>query len=205
MVRVSGRPGRRCPMKIVSAKFIRSAEEAKDYPKLGLKEIAFAGRSNVGKSSMINALLGRKNLVRTSKTPGRTRKINFFLINDGVVFVDLPGHGFAKVPLEVRRKWGPMVESYLTRREELAGLVVIVDIRRGISEPDLSLINFLGAHEIPLVVAATKADKLSRGRSAAQERAIVKEVGENVPIVLFSSLDGRGKKELWKQIIRLTG
>ena len=192
-------------MKIVSAKFIRAAEEAKDYPGSGLSEIAFAGRSNVGKSSMINTLLGRKNLVRTSKTPGRTRKLNFFLINDRFVFVDLPGHGFAKVPLEVRRKWGPMVENYLTKRKELAGLVVIVDIRRGISEPDLNLIDFLRVHEIPVVVAATKADKLSRGRSAARERAIVKEIGENVPFVLFSSLDGRGKKELWKQIISLAG
>jgi GTP-binding protein len=192
-------------MKIVSAKFIRAAEEAKDYPGSGLSEIAFAGRSNVGKSSMINTLLGRKNLVRTSKTPGRTRKLNFFLINDRFVFVDLPGHGFAKVPLEVRRKWGPMVENYLTKRKELAGLVVIVDIRRGISEPDLNLIDFLRVHEIPVVVAATKADKLSRGRSAARERAIMKEIGENVPFVLFSSLDGRGKKELWKQIISLAG
>jgi len=187
-------------MRVNSATFLCAAEDKKHYPKTSFKEIAFAGRSNVGKSSMINSLLGRHRLVRTSKTPGHTRKLNFFLIDDRLVFVDLPGYGFAAVPLEVRRKWQPMVETYLKEREQLKGVVVIVDSRMPPTESDLSLIAFLQANGIPLVVVATKADKIGRAQAATMERSTRALVGDHVPVVIFSAHDGQGKNELWKQI-----
>ena len=147
-------------MKILSADFVRSAEQEKDYPSLGVNEIAFAGRSNVGKSSLINTLLGRRALVKISKTPGHTRMLNFFLINETFAFVDLPGYGFARVSKEIKRKWGPMIETYLTRRQELTVIVVVVDIRHAPTRLDNALIEFLAYHERPIIIAATKADKL---------------------------------------------
>ncbi len=190
----------RYEMKIFGANFLRAAEEKKDYPTGGLREIAFAGRSNVGKSSAINTLLGRHNLVRTSKTPGHTRKLNFFLINDSFIFVDFPGYGFARVPLEVRGAWAPMVERYLEERKELVGVVVIVDARRPATDTDIQLITYLQSRGIPVVVAATKADKLARGAMLVQQRAVKGQLGDHVPVVAFSAHTGMGKNELWKQI-----
>ncbi len=187
-------------MKIFGANFLRAAQEKKDYPTGGLQEIAFAGRSNVGKSSAINTLLGRHNLVRTSKTPGHTRKLNFFLINDGFIFVEFPGYGFARVPKEMQRAWAPMVERYLEERKELAGVVVIVDFRRLPTDADVQLITFLQSRGIPVVVAATKADKLTHGAMIAQQRAVKGQLGDQVPVVAFSAHTGLGKNELWKQI-----
>jgi GTP-binding protein len=187
-------------MKVITAHFVRAAESAKDYPRGGLEEVAFAGRSNVGKSSTINTLLGRRNLVRTSKIPGRTQKLNFFLVNKCLIFVDLPGYGFAAVPLEVKRAWAPMIEAYLTGREELAGVVVIVDARRPATTSDLNLVRFLKDRGIPFVVAATKADKLTAGQARAQARSIEAQVGPEIPVVAFSALTGLGKNELWKEI-----
>ena len=177
-------------MKILTAEFLRAAENKKDYPASELSEIAFAGRSNVGKSSMINALLGRRNLVRTSKTPGHTRKLNFYLVNDRLIFVDLPGYGFARVPLEVKEKWGPMVETYIKERKQLGGVVVIVDSRRPPTESDLTLIHYLQSYDKPLVIAATKADKLSRSETAAYESATRSVIGEKTPVIIFSSHSG---------------
>lgn len=188
------------PMKIVSATFIRAAATPRDYPALGLPELAFAGRSNVGKSSMINSLLARHNLVKTSKTPGHTRKLNFFLINEQFVLVDFPGYGYAQVPLDVRRQWRPMVETYLQNRKELAGVVVVVDSRMKPTEMDMTFIEYLQAHEIPRIIGVTKADKLSRSQMAAQQRLIRGIVGDAVPVVFFSARSGLGKKELWKTI-----
>ncbi|MBI5252181.1 MAG: YihA family ribosome biogenesis GTP-binding protein [Desulfomonile tiedjei] len=190
-------------MKVLTAEFLRAAENKKDYPAGELAEIAFAGRSNVGKSSMINTLLGRRNLVRTSKTPGHTRKLNFYLINGQLIFVDLPGYGFAKVPLEIREKWGPMVESYIEGRKQLGGVVVIVDARRPPTESDLTLIHYLQAYDKPLIIAATKADKLNRREMAEQGGVIRAVVGEKVPVIIFSSQNGLGKNELWKEIKNL--
>ncbi len=190
----------RLKMKIVSANFMRAAEEGKDYPTGGLTELAFAGRSNVGKSSMINTLLGRRNLVRTSKTPGHTRKLNFYLINERFIFVDLPGYGYAAVSLEMRAKWGPMVEQYLINRRELSGVVLIVDARRPPTEGDMLLLDYLLRSEKPLVVAATKADKIGRSEMLSQQRAIRAAVGPTVPVVVFSAQTGLGKNELWKEI-----
>lgn len=187
-------------MRIVTAKFVRAAEAPKDYPTQGLPELAFAGRSNVGKSSMINSLLGRRNLVKTSKTPGHTRKLNFFLINERFILVDFPGYGYARVPIEVKKQWRPMVETYLLNRTELAGIVVVVDARMNLTEMDVSLIEFLKAHRIPTIIGATKADKLTRSKMMAQKRLIEADVGADVPLVLYSAHNGMGKKELWKSI-----
>jgi len=183
--------------------FIKAAEKKEDYPKGGLVEIAFAGRSNVGKSSAINTLLARHNLVRTSKTPGHTRRLNFFLINESFVFVDLPGYGYAAVPLEVKRKWGPMMETYLTSRNELAGVVLIADSRHGLMESDLRLIEFLRHHGIVTIIAATKADKLNRSKMLSQYRTMTENMGTEIPVVPFSSHTGEGRNELWKEIKKL--
>lgn len=185
-------------MKIVSATFLKAAEDKRGYPDGGLVEIAFAGRSNVGKSSMINTLLGRRNLVRTSKTPGHTRKLNFYVINDRFILVDLPGYGFARVPLEERERWRPMVETYLTERRQLAAVVVITDARRPPTDMDKELIGYLREHDIPFIVVPTKADKLGRGELAAQRRVMNEAFGTEGQVVFFSSLNGVGKNELWK-------
>lgn len=187
-------------MKVTSADFLCSVDKQKQYPISDRPEIAFAGRSNVGKSSMINTLLGRKNLVRTSKTPGLTRKINFFLINDLVVFVDLPGYGYAAVPLEIRKKWGPMVETYLKSRDQLAGVVVIIDSRREPTEFDMTLIDFLKCHGILFVVALSKIDKISHSQFISLTRELGSTLAPEIPLVGFSATTGVGKNELWKAI-----
>ena len=188
---------------MISAKFLRSAQNKKDYPQEGLVELAFAGRSNVGKSSLINTLLARRSLVRTSKTPGATRKLNFFLIEEKYIFVDLPGYGFAKVPLAIKREWGPMVENYLKNRKELAGVVLTVDARHALTASDELMLDFLQAFRAPIIIAVTKADKLPRTKLTHKQQDIQAQVGERTPVIICSSLDGRGKKELWKEIKRL--
>ena len=127
-------------MKVVKADFVKSGTQAEHFPDLGMPEVAFGGRSNVGKSSLINSLVARKKLVKVSKTPGRTQMINFFNVNDVLCLVDLPGFGYAKVPKGEKRKWGPMIENYLTERQELLGIVIIMDLRRGAQEDDKMLI-----------------------------------------------------------------
>ena len=145
-------------MKITKTEFIKSATQVSQYPLPILPEIAFAGRSNVGKSSLINALLGRKNLAKTSNTPGRTQLINFFTINDKMSFVDLPGYGFAKVARSVKENWGEMIEAYLRQRTNLALVVLILDIRRVPNEDDLSLRDWLDHYRIPYLYVLTKRD-----------------------------------------------
>jgi GTP-binding protein len=190
-------------MRIISARFISSAVQKGGYPKESFPEVAFAGRSNVGKSSMINTLVGRKGLVRTSRTPGRTQMINFFLINDKIMLVDLPGYGYAAVPERIRKTWKPMVEDYLVSRKELRCLVLIIDSRLGPMVQDTALAEFLKIHGIPFIVAATKADKLNRSQISALEKAIFGKSGWQAPMVVFSSLNGQGKNELWKEIKNL--
>ncbi|MFC1833854.1 ribosome biogenesis GTP-binding protein YihA/YsxC [Thermodesulfobacteriota bacterium] len=187
-------------MKILSARHIGSANKQGDYPKDKLKEIAFAGRSNVGKSSVINTLLGRRNLASISKTPGHTRKLNFYLVNDHIVLVDLPGYGFARVPIKVKMEWGRVVETYLGGRDQLAGVVLIVDSRRDPQESDRVMMEYLEHYRIPCVVVATKVDKLSKNQANRQARIIMEDLDDSFPLILFSSLKGQGKKELWKEI-----
>jgi GTP-binding protein len=199
-------------MNIKSAKFITSAVKPSQYPPSDRPEIAFAGRSNVGKSSLMNTLLGRKKLVKTSSTPGRTQTINFFSINDRFHFVDLPGYGYAKVPKAVRKSWGPMVENYLkTRRageqtvpeasQGLCAVVVILDIRRLPNQGDHDLLAWLAHYEVPALVVLTKVDKLKKNQQGKQRSAIARELSTDPSsLILVSGTTGLGKQELWKAI-----
>jgi GTP-binding protein len=191
-------------MNIKSAAFVTSAVKPSQYPHPCGSEVAFAGRSNVGKSSLINTLLARKNLVSTGSTPGRTQTINFFLINDCIYFVDLPGYGYAKVPIEVRKRWGPMVEKYLNTREGLAAVVVILDIRRMPNQADHDLLAWLAYYNIPEILVLTKADKLKKNKQARQRALIAEDLSQSPSsLILFSAPTGRGKQQLWKAIERL--
>ena len=189
-------------MKVVSAEFVSSATEPSGYYKDGsLPQVAFAGRSNVGKSSLINRLCSRKKLARTSGTPGRTQMINFFSINNSLLFVDLPGYGYAKVPIEIQKKWRPMVNSYLEDNPALRLLVLIIDIRRGPKEEELSLLAWLSENEIPACVVLTKTDKLKRGQIARERAAAARSMGvDQKDLMLFSAVTGRGKEEIWREI-----
>jgi len=189
-------------MKITSAEFIKSAVWPPQYPPATLPEIAFVGRSNVGKSSLINTLVGRKNLAKTSNTPGRTQLINFFAINEKVSFVDLPGYGFAKVAQSVKKDWGDMIEAYLRERLNLALVVFILDIRRDPSVDDLALRDWLEHYRIPYVYILTKVDKLSNNQAIAQKRAIEKSlrVSAGNKLILFSAITQKGKSDIWQFI-----
>lgn len=186
---------------IKTAEFLTSAVKPNQYPPEDLPEVAFAGRSNVGKSSLINCLARRKKLVRTSRTPGRTQTINFFLINGAYHFVDLPGYGFAKVPMSVRAQWGPMVETYLGGRKSLRGVVQIMDARRMPTADDLQLWNWLRVNRIAALGVLTKVDKLARGKRkesllrAAQSLAVAAD-----ELILFSAVSNQGRKELLQHL-----
>ena len=193
-------------MIVKSSEFITSAVKPSQYPPADLPEIAFAGRSNVGKSSLINKLVNRRRLVKTSGTPGRTQLINFFLINQRFRFVDLPGYGYAKVPAGVRRQWGAMIETYLTRRPCLRGLVLIVDIRRTPGRQEDDLLHWLDHHGIACRVVATKADKLSRNKQIRPLRAVAARLGiANEALTLFSAKSGLGLAAVWGQIDDMLG
>lgn len=187
-------------MKIVSADFMISAVSDEQYPRGGLPEIAFVGRSNVGKSSLINSLLNRKKLVKTSSTPGKTQMINFFDVNHEFVCADLPGYGFAKVPKAIQKKWQNLVEHYLMNRENLKTVIFIVDIRRKPTDLDRHMQEWLEQYEVDYILVATKADKLSQAEQSKQlkqiRQAFVKEA--NQELVAYSSKNQRGRKELWK-------
>ena len=188
-------------MHVKSALFITSATKPQQYPEGDLPEIAFAGRSNVGKSSLINVLVNRKNLVRTSSTPGRTQLINFFDVNGTFTLVDLPGYGFARVPLDVKRQWGPMIEKYLSHRTNLRGVVLIIDIRRIPKEEDLQLLNWLRTFSIPPILVVTKCDKVSKNERERQLNLIAKELGvEKTALKPFSSLSKEGLDKIWAEI-----
>jgi len=188
-------------MIIKSAEFETSAVTPSQYPVSDLPEIAFAGRSNVGKSSLINALLNRKRLVKTSSTPGRTQLINFFNINHAFSFVDLPGYGYAKVPAAVRKKWGPMIETYLSQRPNLKGVVTILDIRRNPGREDLDLFGWLEHYAIPIIYVLTKADKLSKSKQAVRHQAIAGALLMDAQdLIPFSAKSRQGKENLWAAI-----
>jgi GTP-binding protein len=191
-------------MKITSAEFITSATKPSQYPTVALPEIAFAGRSNVGKSSLINTLVNRKHLVKTSSTPGRTRLINFFDINRRMGFVDLPGYGYAKVPVSVRKKWGPMIETYLSDRETLRGVMVIMDIRRIPQQEELNLLGWLNHYAIASILVLTKTDKLSKNKQAHQQNLIARTLERpKSDFILFSAKTRRGRDALWNAILSL--
>jgi len=191
-------------MLIKSAEFVISAVRPQQYPAEELPEFAFAGRSNVGKSSLINTLVSRRKLVQTSSTPGKTRLINFFRVNGALMFVDLPGYGYARVSEEERRKWRPMIEQYLSRRENLKAVVLILDIRRTPNEEDAQLLNWLARREIAAVLVVTKTDKLSK-TSQAKQLKIIAGALETDPeeLVLFSAKSRQGRDVLWRTLVDL--
>jgi GTP-binding protein len=193
-------------MIIKSAEFVTSAAKPSQYPPAILPEIAFAGRSNVGKSSLINTILNRKRLVKTSRTPGRTQLINFFEINKAFTFVDLPGYGYAKVPASVKKTWGPMVETYLSTRKTLRGVVLIMDIRREQGRQELDFIDWLEYYSIPSILILTKTDKLSKTKQIKQRLSIEKDLGvDNNDLILFSAKSRRGKDAVWDAVEQLIG
>ncbi len=169
-------------------------------PLLEFPEIAFGGRSNVGKSSLINQITRTKGLARTSRTPGRTQQINFFLGLEEIVFADLPGYGWARAPAQVREAWRPLVEGYLLARDTLRGVVVIIDSRRGVGEMDRQLLDFLEENEIEVVPVLSKIDKLKQGERVRLVRAAKKELSEVIP---FSAVTGEGERELWRRLTDL--
>ena len=188
-------------MLVKNAEFIKSATKPAHYPPADLPEIAFAGRSNVGKSSLINVLVNRRSLVRTSSTPGRTQLINFFTVNGEFILVDLPGYGFAKVPLAVKKLWGPMIETYLASRETLRGVVLILDIRRVPGPEDRQMLDWLRAYGIPPVLVITKCDKVSKNERARQAATIAQSLGvTREEFTFFSALSREGKDDLWVRL-----
>jgi len=190
-------------MKVLSAEFVVSAAQAAQFPRDRRPQVAFAGRSNVGKSSIINALLHRKSLVKTSATPGKTQLINFFVINDTLYFVDLPGYGYARVPKAVTDGWAPMIEGYLKDAPRLAAVVVLLDSRRDPDERDLRLLAWLAQYSIPAIIALTKTDKLNRQESERARQAVRQALDLPGPPLLTSAKSGQGLRELWAEISRL--
>ena len=191
-------------MLIKSAEFVKSAAKPSHYPPALLPEIAFAGRSNVGKSSLINTLVNRKHLVKTSKTPGRTQLINFFNINDAFTFIDLPGYGYSKVPDSVKKNWGPMVETYFSTRKTLKGVVLIMDIRRTPVQDELNFTDWLDQYELPSILALTKSDKLSKMKQKSQQHAVAKALSvDESRLILFSAKSRQGKEMMWRAIEKL--
>ena len=193
-------------MDVHQAEFIKSAVKPKDYPATPLPEVAFVGRSNVGKSSLINVLVNRKSLVRTSSTPGRTQLINFFDVNGRLVLVDLPGYGYAKAPPELRKQWQPMIETYLAQRENLRAVVLILDIRRIPADGDLQMLRWLETYGIPPIIVVTKCDKLSKNEQARQAGVIAAAIGRSrEELVPFSALSKAGRDGVWRAITELAG
>jgi GTP-binding protein len=195
------------PLIIRNVEFIGGMAEKHGWrPDSPLPEVAFAGRSNVGKSSLLNSLVRRKSFARVSRTPGRTREINFFRINNGFVLVDLPGYGYARVSKEKKAEWRPMIESYLRRTTQLRGIVLLLDIRREPSDDDRAMLDFLAEVEVPTIVALTKTDKLSkagaRERAGEISRVLALETDQVIP---FSAQTGEGRVELLEAIATLVG
>jgi len=188
-------------VKIKSANFIRSAVNPSGWPGDGLPQVAFVGRSNVGKSSLINSLLNRKGLVKTSSKPGKTREINFFLINEEFYFVDLPGFGYARAPGRVQKGWGPMIEGYLTGSEQLKLVVFLIDIRHEPGENDRSMQSWLEDAGLPVQHVLTKSDKIAKGKRAKHMKMVSGGLGlDPAAIVEYSSMTGEGKPRLWEAI-----
>lgn len=186
-----------------NAEILLSAANKSRYPQDDIPEIALAGRSNVGKSSFINTLLNRKNLARTSGKPGKTQLLNFFNIDDKLRFVDVPGYGYAKVSKTERAKWGKMIEEYLTSRDNLRAVVSLVDLRHDPSADDVQMYEFLKYYEIPVIVVATKADKIPRGKWNKHESAIKKKLDfdKTDDFIIFSSVDKTGLDQAWDAIL----
>ena len=187
--------------------FLKSAISPEHFPASDKPEIAFSGRSNVGKSSLINRLVNSRKLARTSSRPGRTRSINFFSVGKNLYLTDLPGYGYAGVSLHIRQDWKKLVETYLKKRANLKAVVVIIDIRRKLSEGDLDLLHWLKAFRIQSIIVLTKVDKVSKSEARRQFDLISKELIKDkfsLPIA-FSAKTGQGKHEVWEKIHEIAG
>ncbi len=194
-------------MRLQYAKFLKSTLNAADFPKDRRPEIAFLGRSNVGKSSLLNTLLGQKNLAKTSSTPGKTQTINFFDVNGKVYFVDLPGYGYAEVPKQLKDAWNRVMVDYLTTRKELCLAVSLVDARHKPTEHDAHMLEILEEAEVPTLIVATKIDKVARGQRK-QHLAIIRkalQLDADLLIIPFSSITRDGVRELWQVIEDVLG
>ncbi|MDD3438376.1 MAG: ribosome biogenesis GTP-binding protein YihA/YsxC [Clostridiaceae bacterium] len=190
-------------MIIKKCEFIKSAVHKNQYPELDLPEIAFSGRSNVGKSSLFNSLLNRKKLVKTSSSPGKTRLINFFMINDEFVLVDLPGYGYAAVSKSQRQAWGKIIENYLRYRENLKNVVLLVDIRHEPTTDDKLMYDFIKYYRKSVTVVATKLDKITRS-SVNKNLNIIKQkldINQNDILIPYSSETHVGREELWEVLL----
>lgn len=189
-------------MKVTQAEITISAVKQEQYPETDYPEIALAGRSNVGKSSFINKMINRKSLARTSSKPGKTQTLNFYLINESLYFVDVPGYGYAKVSKKEREAWGKMIETYLTTRKQLKAVVLIVDLRHPPTEDDCMMYEFLKYYHIPTIIIGTKADKISKSKwqkhvKMAKEKL---QLRPEDPFIIFSSETGYGKDKAWEAI-----
>lgn len=189
---------------IKDCKFLISAVSKSQYPKENLPEIAFAGRSNVGKSSLINSLLNRKKLVKVSSNPGKTRTINFFMINEELILVDLPGYGYAAVSKGEKLKWASMIEEYLINRENLKSVVLLVDIRHKPTSDDKMMYDFIKHYRGRVIIAATKRDKISNNALSKNIKIIKETLGtdEKDVIIPYSSETHSGREELWEEMVR---
>jgi GTP-binding protein len=189
-------------MKVVSSEIVISAVKPDQYPETDLPEFALAGRSNVGKSSFINKMLNRKGLARISSKPGKTQTLNFYLINEIMHFVDVPGYGYAKVSKSERAAWGKMIETYFTSREQLRAAVQIVDLRHPPSKDDVMMYEFLKHYDIPCIIIATKADKIPKGKWQKHLKIVreTMDVDKKDQMILFSSETGLGKDEAWSAL-----
>lgn len=190
-------------MKVTEAEIVISAVRKEQYPQEALPEIALAGRSNVGKSSLINKVIQRKALARTSSKPGKTQTLNFYKINNSFNFVDFPGYGFAKVSKQQREAWGRMIEEYLINRKELKVVLLITDLRHPPTKDDQAMYDWLKHYNIPVIIIGTKADKIPKGKWDKHKKILKETLGvdANDRIVLFSAETGLGKEQLWNELI----
>ena len=188
---------------ILAAQFVKSATQPEQFPDEGLPEVAFLGRSNVGKSSLLNRVTGQAKLAYSSSTPGRTQSVNFFRVEDRLMLVDLPGYGYAKAPKEIARAWQQVIDAYLLVRTSLRLCILLLDARRGWMESDLQLKRWLEFHRRPFVVVATKADKLNQKERSASEKALRSQYPEG-EVIWFSAVNGQGVKEIWQTIWKTT-
>jgi GTP-binding protein len=187
----------------VSARFVTSAAAPADFPPSLLPELAVVGRSNVGKSTLLNALVGHAGLARTSRTPGRTRLLNWFEIDGKFHLVDLPGYGYAEVNKDMRDSWRPLIETYLGKREALAGVLLLIDIRRGVQEEELDFIPWLAERALPVVVALTKADKLPKHKRTLEVMKAKKDLGLKRDPIAVSAQDGEGVAQVWQGLAKI--
>lgn len=189
-------------MKVNKVELVISAVRPDQYPEDGLPEFALAGRSNVGKSSFINKMIGRKSMARISSKPGKTQTLNFYKIEEKLFYVDVPGYGYAKVSKSEREAWGKMIERYITGREPLRAVIQIVDLRHPPSKDDVAMYDFMKHFEIPCIVIATKADKIPRGKWDKHKKIVrtTLDMDKSDPLIVFSSETGLGKDEAWQEI-----